>query len=159
MLPYSSSPREEFQGPTGEWFTKLRAIVLDGWLYWKHALPDHPLRGPIDELAARGITTLARRLHSAHMSLPEYRQLLRSPFTVGRWWDPSDPTGEWSRGTRVLLRLNGYSSYRLATKLHKRLELQVRQQSENWLEIALPPDAPLPVHSLDYDNPVVAEGG
>jgi hypothetical protein len=158
-VPYAESPREEFQGPTGEWFTRLRAIVHDGWLYWKHALPDYPLKGPIDESAARGITTLARRLHSAHMSFPEYRQLLRTPFAVGRWWDPGDATGEWNRGTRVLLRLDGYSSYRLATKLPRRLELQTRQCSENWLEIALPPGAELPVHSLDYDNPVAADGG
>lgn len=158
-VPYAESPAEEFQGPTGEWFTKLRAIVHDGWLLWRHALPDHPLRRPVDEQAAKGITTLARRIHSAHMSFPEYRQLYSTPFTVGRWWDPVDPTGEWSLGTRVLLKLERYTASRLASKIPKRLELQTQIRSEHWLEIALPNGAELPVHSLDYDTVVVAEGG
>jgi len=158
-VPYAESPAEEFQGPNGEWFTTLRAIVHDGWLLWRDALPGCPLRRPVDEQAARGITTLARRIHAAHMSFPEYRNLSDTPFTVGRWWDPKDQSGEWNLGTRVLLKLNGYSATRLATKIPKRLELHTQIRSEHWLELCLPADAELPVHSLDYDAIVVAEGG
>lgn len=158
-VPYASSAAEEFQGPTGDWFSNLRAIAWDGWLIWKDALPDYPLRRPVDDKSARGITTLARRIHGAHMGFPEYRHLRESPFKVGRWWDPADPSDEWCAGTRVLLKLENYSASRLAQKLPKRLELETRICSEHWLEIALPIDAPLPSHSLEYGAVVSAEGG
>lgn len=155
-LRCSESPDEEFQGPSGEWFSIFRSIVLDSWLTWKDALSGHRLRGPLDEDIACTITVLAQRVHAAHMSLPDYRRLSQSPFTVSRWWDPAATDG-WETGSKVLLRLEHYSAYRLAAKIPSRLHLYARSQSEHWLELSLPPDTPCAVHSLDYDRIVTTD--
>lgn len=155
-LPYSESPDEEFQGPTGEWFSVYRAIVLDSWLTWKDALPERPLRRPIGEEVAKSITALAQKIHGAHIQLPDYRRLSSSPFRVGRWWDPL-AADEWSTGTKVLLRLEHYSAQRLASKIPPRLNLRVKAQSEHWAVISLQDNAVCPIHSLDYGRVVTSE--
>lgn len=155
-LRCSESPREEFQGPSGEWFSIFRAIVLDSWLTWKDALPDHPIRGPLDEEIASSITGLALRIHAAHVALPDYRRLSESPFRVSRWWDPF-ANDDWQTGAKVLLRLEHYSAQRFAAKIPQRLNLQVRSQSDQWLEIALQPGTACPMHSLHYDRVVTTE--
>jgi hypothetical protein len=92
------------------------------------------------------------------MQMPEYRRTFQSPFTVGRWWDPADTSGEWCRGDRVLLKLEGYSAARLCSKLPRRLDLVTLPRSERWVEIHLPGSIQAGVHSLDYDIVVTADG-
>lgn len=155
-LRCSDSADEEFQGPDGDWFSIYRAIVLDSWLTWKDALPGQPLNGPLDANVASSITTLARKIHAAHMQLPDYKRLSQTPFRVGRWWDPFATDG-WQDGTRVLLRLEHYSAQRFAAKIPARLGLNVRSQSQHWLKISLPEGTPCSAHSLDYDRIVTTE--
>jgi hypothetical protein len=155
-LRCSDTAAEEFQGPNGDWFSIYRAIVLDSWLTWKDALPDQPMTGPLDTDVASAITTLACKIHAAHMQLPDYRRLTQTPFRVGRWWDPFATDG-WEDGSRVLIRLEHYSAQRFASKIPARLELVTRSKSEHWLEISLSQGTPCPLHSLDYDRVVTTE--
>lgn len=158
VLPLCFSPKEQFRGPNGEWFTVYRSIVLDGWLLWQHALPDWKMHCMVPEDVACNITALARFIHATHMTFPEYRHLSDSPFRVSRWWDPSDEGSDWAQGRRALLRLEGCSAARFSGKVPRRFNLTVEPQSENWLEIALPPDAGYDAHSLDYNRVVTTEG-
>jgi hypothetical protein len=140
-LPCSESPADEFQTPSGEWFTTLRAIAFDGWLLWKHALPEDPLLWPaMDHDVFVTIEALARRVHSLHQLLPDYRRLTDTPFAVSRWWDPTDDTGEWLTGERALLRINGYTARDVEQEIPPRLkgQLKIQARSLNWLEISLP---------------------
>lgn len=155
-LPCSQSPEEEFQGPTGEWFSVHRAIVLDSWLTWRDAFPTLPLVGRMDKDAACRITALTQRVHAFHMSLPEYRRTIVSPFHVGQWWDP-DANDAWSQGDRVLLRLEGYTASHVARALPPRIQLELAPKSEHWIEMALPPNTECPIHSLDYNRVVTTE--
>lgn len=137
-LPYAEGPADEFQLPDGSWAYVLRAIVLDSWLLWKHALPeDLALRRRLDAPAVAGITALAAALHSAHCQFPDYRQLGDTPFTVSCWWDPSDTSGLWSGGTRLLGRLAPYSAADLAQRLPALAPLRVTPRSAQWAEISL----------------------
>lgn len=157
LLPCSDSPEEEFQGPNGQWFSIFRAIVLDSWLTWQHALPGHRLYGPISDRVACRVTALAQRIHAAHMGFPEYRRLCDSPFRVGRWWDPA-ARDEWHTGSKVLLRIENYTAQRLFSKIPARLGLAVKPQSKHWVEISLPDETPCEYHSLDYSRIVTTEG-
>ncbi|MEN9859949.1 MAG: hypothetical protein RLZZ515_431 [Cyanobacteriota bacterium] len=147
-LPYCDAPEMEFQGPNGDWFLVHRAIAFDGWLLWKHALPDRRPKGPLPEDLARNITELAQRIHLAHQQFSDYRLLVDSPFTVSRWWDPSDETGEWSSGRSILCRVNDFLADEVQRMIPKRLELGVRICSKRWLEISLPAAASPGAHSL-----------
>lgn len=140
-LPWSECPEDEFLAPDGNWYYVFRAIVLDSWLLWRDALPPEPdLRLQLDEHIFDSITALARRLHSFHQGLPDYRQLTDSPFTVSRWWDPSDPDPFWNQGRSCLFRLNGYTSQDLANTLAKKTPIITRTISNRYLEVHLPDD-------------------
>lgn len=158
VLPLCFSPEEQFRGPNGDWFTTYRSIVLDGWLFWQHALPDWKARCTVPEDVACNITGLARYIHATHMVFPEYRHLSDSPFKVSRWWDPSEKDTEWASGRRVLLRLEGCTASRFTGKVPRRFHLQVEPRSDHWLEIALPNDEVCLEHSLDYSRVVTTEG-
>lgn len=137
-LPYSELPEHEFQMPDGSWHYDLRAIVTDGWLYWRHALPDDPdLRARLDDHAVDRIVVMASALHAAHQRFPGFQDLDDTPFTVGRWWDPSDP--DWCNGHRVLLKVNGFNAVALQQQLRTRLYLEIEPISEHWSEIRLKP--------------------
>lgn len=155
-FPCSSSPAEEFQGPDGTWFSVHRAIVLDGWLTWRDAFPELPLRGALDHDVACHVTALAQRIHALHMSLPEYRRTVTSPFQVGQWWDPA-ASDQWSSGDRVLLKINQYTAQRLIAVVPARIQIVISPKSENWVEISLPDETDCPIHSLDYNRVVTTE--
>lgn len=140
-LPYSESPLDEFCSPTGEWLCTLRAIAFDGWLLWRHALPDDIYLWPLlSQEVFETIESLARRIHNLHQLLPDYRRLSDTPFTVSRWWDPTDDSGEWNFGDRVLLRINGYTAQELEREIPPKLkgQLLLQPRSTNWIEISLP---------------------
>lgn len=137
-LPYAESPGDEFQLPDGSWAYTLKAIVTDSWLLWRHALPeDLTLRCQLDDVAVGGITALANHLHTAHTHFPDYKQLDDSPFEVSCWWDPSDTSGQWSAGTRLLARVDGYQACELTQHLAKAARLVVVARSPRWVEISL----------------------
>ena len=140
-LPYSESAEDEFQAPDGGWYCTLRAIAFDGWLLWRHALPDDSALWP--ELTAEVFETievLGKRIHNLHQLLPDYRRLSDTPFKVSRWWDPTDDSGEWICGDRVLLRLNGYTAQDIQQMTPTRLkgQLCLQPRSKHWIEISLP---------------------
>jgi len=140
-VPYSESPVDEFRTPSGEWYATLRAIAFDGWLLWKHALPEeHYHWSALSQEAFANIETLAKRIHNFHQLFPDYRRLCDTPFKVSRWWDPSDDTGDWAGGSRVLLRINGYTARDIQQEIPSRLkgQLQVQPCSVHWVEISLP---------------------
>lgn len=140
-LPYSESPRDEFQAPNGEWYATLRAIAFDGWLLWKHALPEDLQLWPRLTPEIYGtIEVLAKRIHNLHQLLPDYRRLCDTPFKVSRWWDPTDDSGDWLDGGRVLLRINGYRARDVEHEIPARLkgQLLIQPRSVHWLEISLP---------------------
>lgn len=135
-----------FQTPTGERFNTCRAITLDNWLLWRDALPDNPghwglLRVPQFE----AIVELGGRLHAMHQTLPDYRCLSDTPWTVSRWWDPFADDG-WEAGERCLLRLAGYRAEQLPLDWSRRqLGLELKPVSTHWLECSLgAPPAPAP---------------
>lgn len=139
-VPYSESPSDEFRAPDGEWYSTLRAVTFDGWLLWKHALPEDIYLWPQLEVECyETIQLLAKRIHTIHQLFPDYRRLDDTPFTVSRWWDPTDDTGEWSGGDRLLCRINGYTAADvLAETPHRyRSLLQIQPRSKSWIEISL----------------------
>jgi len=136
-LPYCEAAADEFQMPDGRWFYALRAVVEDSWLLWKHALPAEPqLRRLLNAAAVESITALACALHGAHQKFPDYHRLGSSPFSVGQWWDPSDTTGQFSSGSRVLLRIGDYSASEVQRRLQG-FDLANRAISDHYLEISL----------------------
>lgn len=140
-LPYSEAITDEFRTPTGEWYATLRAISFDSWLLWRHALPEDHLLWPRLTLDVfETIQVLGQRIHNWHQLLPDYRRLSDTPFQVSCWWDPSDATGEWTRGDRVLLRLNGYTARDVQHEIPNRLRNQLILQplSTHWMQISLP---------------------
>lgn len=137
-LPYSVRPEDEFQMPDGSWHYVLRAVAHDGWLFWKHALPDElDLRAHLTHSVVSNITDLGNALHSVHQRFCDLSDLGDTPFTVGRWWDPTDTSGEWHEGRRILLRLDGYSAADLILMLRGRTFLEGEPVSTNWAEIRL----------------------
>jgi hypothetical protein len=140
-LPYSETPRDEFLTPTGEWFYTLRAIAYDGWLQWRHALPEEQsLWGDLDLETFETIQLLAKRIHNLHQLLPDYRRLLDSPFTVSRWWDPTGTDEDYHSGARMLCKIDGYTSGDIQQEMPKRWtsQLTVKPLSAHWLEFSLP---------------------
>lgn len=143
-LPFSESPADEFQAPNGEWYATLRAITYDGWLLWKHALPEDTMLWPqLTEEVYGVIELLAKRIHLLHQCFPDYRRLVDTPFTVSRWWDPTDDSGEWLTGERVLLKVNGYTARDVLQEVPVRQKGQLlfQPRSTNWIEISLPPES------------------
>lgn len=140
-VPYSESLSDEFRTPTGEWYATLRAIAFDSWLLWKHALPDDHLLWPsLSQEAFSNIESLGKRIHNLHQLFPDYRRLCDTPFKVSRWWDPTDDSGEWICGARVLLRVNGYTAREIEQEIPARLkgQLHIQPRSVHWVEITLP---------------------
>lgn len=141
-LPFSETERDEFQAPTGEWFYTLRAITYDGWLLWRHALPeDQMLWSQLNETSYDAIQLLARRIHVLHQLLPDYRRLTETPFTVSRWWDPAGFDDGYHAGDKMLCKINGYTAADIEYEMPKRLtsQLLARPVSTNWIEFSLPP--------------------
>lgn len=140
-LPYSESVVDEFRTPDGEWYATLRAIAFDGWLLWRHALPeDHTLWPNLTHSVFETIQLLGQRIHNLHQLFPDYRRLSDTPFQVSCWWDPSDRSGEWTHGDRVLLRILGYTARDVEQEVPPRLKssLMLTAKSTHWLEVRLP---------------------
>jgi len=142
MRPHLScidDPRHEFQAPDGTWLLIDRAIVYDGWLCWRDAIPDEPvLRERLDAAAFAGIESLARQIHITHQLMPNYRSLLQSPFHIKRWWDPDDDDILWREGRCCLARLEGYTAQDFARTIPARNRLQANCLTESWIEFSLP---------------------
>jgi hypothetical protein len=139
-VPFSESPFDEFQAPDGEWYSTFRAVTYDGWLLWKHALPEDPYLWPqLNSDTYESIQLLAKRVHIIHQLFPDYRRLDDTPFTVSRWWDPTDDSGEWHQGERILCRIKGYTATDvLAETPHRyRSLLHIQPRSKHWVEISL----------------------
>ena len=138
--PYSESPFDEFQAPEGEWYSTQLAVTFDGWLLWKHALPDDPYLWPqLTMQAYETIQLLAKRIHAVHQLFPDYRRLDNTPFHVSRWWDPTDDSGQWLTGERLLCKINGYTAREVQTELphRQRSLLAIQPRSPHWVEISL----------------------
>jgi hypothetical protein len=139
--PASFGPNEEFLAPTGEWLSVFRAIAYDSWLLWRHALPDNPNHWPLlDAGTFETIGRLGQRIHNLHQTLPDYRRLNDTPFTVSRWWDPLDDQEDWQLGGRCLLKINGYESRHIPIEAGGRFGLTITPISAHWLEFALRED-------------------
>lgn len=139
-VPFSESPHDEFQAPDGEWYSTLRAVTYDGWLLWKHALPDDLYLWPqLSAEAYDNIQLLAKRIHAIHQLFPDYRRLDDTPFTVSRWWDPTDTSDDWHLGGRLLCKIQGYtaSDVEAETPHRYRSLLQIQPRSKHWIEISL----------------------
>lgn len=135
-----------FETPTGERYNTCRAITLDNWLLWRDALPDNPQHWKLLEVPQfETIVELAGRIHAMHQTLPDYRCLSDTPWTVSRWWDPFAEDG-WDAGDHCLLRLAGYRVDQLpADWCDRSLGLVLRPVSTHWLECSLGvPSAPEP---------------
>jgi hypothetical protein len=146
-LPFSETPWDEFQAPTGEWFYTLRAITYDGWLLWRHALPEEQmLWSALDAETFDAIQLLAKRIHALHQLLPDYRRLTDTPFTVSRWWDPNGTDDDYHRGDRMLCKIEGYTANDIVYEMPKRISTQLilRPLSKKWMEFSLPPVSPRP---------------
>lgn len=158
MRPHLScidDPALEFQAPDGHWLLIHRAIVYDGWLLWKDALPqDQALRSRLDRIAYEGIETLARQIHVVHQLMPDYRSLLLSPFHVSRWWDPDDDDPLWRSGRGCLIKLSGYTSREFQQVTPKKSRLLVRCVTDQWIEFTLPPPEPV-AHRSSQPAPAV----
>lgn len=150
-LSYTDSPDEEFQGPTGEWFCDLRAITLDNWLIWRHALPEPLLRHLLPLQVACNVTGLAQRIQQTHQRFPNYKLLMDTPFQVSRWWDPTDDDMDWGTGRAMLCRVDGYAASEIARYALKTAGLHARVCSQNWIELRLHHDVECSTHSLRYD--------
>lgn len=150
-LSYTETDDEEFQGPTGDWFCDLRAITLDNWLIWRHALPEPALRPTIPLQVACNVTALAQRIHQAHQRFPNYKLLMDTPFHVSRWWDPGEDDPDWGAGRAMLCRVDGYAATEIARYAAKTTGLVTRVCSQNWIELRLLDDVEASSHSLLYD--------
>jgi hypothetical protein len=142
-LPFSESPRDEFQATDGQWHPVLRAVVFDSWLLWQHALPDDlHLRAQLTPQAEQGIRELGAAVHEAHQHFPDYKRLVDTPFRVSRWWDPTDDTGEWSSGHRLLCRVINYSAIAVEAEIKRKVRyLDLTVRSLHYIEVALPQEA------------------
>lgn len=151
-VPYSESPRDEFQTPSGAWYSTFRAIAFDSWLLWKHALPeDIQLWSQMTQPVFETIEVLGQRIHNLHQLLPDYKRLSDSPFRVSMWWDPTDDSGDWNRGDRVQLKLLGYTAHDIERELpsRHRNQLRILPLSRNWIEISLPEEHCLHLRGAD----------
>lgn len=105
-LPWAESDDDEFYHPSHGWYLLSRSIIHDGWLSWRHAIPDcvqARQEMPLDVSAS--IAFLAQALHDVHMTIPGYGDLDDTPFRVSRWWDP-EADDEWQTGCCILFRYN-----------------------------------------------------
>ena len=103
-LPWAESDDDEFYHPSHGWYLLSRSIVHDGWLSWRHAIPDCKQarqKMPLD--VGTSIALLAQALHDVHQTIPGYGDLDDTPFQVYRWWDP-EADDEWQTGCCVLFR-------------------------------------------------------
>jgi hypothetical protein len=137
-LSCSSSPDQEFRTPSNDWYCIYRAIIFDSWLLWSDALPEDPaLREHLDQDVFDNIVGLAKRIHSFHHSLPDYKKLTGSPFTVPSWWDPTNEDLGWKTGRICLFSIEGYTSDELLDLIPKRNQLKLKRISKNYVEASL----------------------
>lgn len=109
-LPYAYDEYDEFLHPTMGWLLLDRAIAYDGWISWRHALPENPYnRNSIPVKVSEAITFLAEEIHSVHQKMPGYADLGESPLVFPRWWDPYSGD-EWATGLCCLFRVSGFTS-------------------------------------------------
>lgn len=105
-VPGSTCLTDEFQFPSGQWCSAHRAITYNSGLTWADALPTGVgMRNLLTADAVRNIATLARVFRRAETVVTSGRFSLESPFSVVRWWDPTDR--QWNHGRRCCLRLQG----------------------------------------------------
>lgn len=144
-LPYSESPQDEFLHPGGEWFYVFRALSLDSWLTWRHALPASPAsRSMLTIAEAVWIETLGDALHRVHQTLRGYSRLSDTPFVVQRWYDPHDPGTPWAEGRRCRFSLKDTSPEDFAKAAGEVIRprwLTTKATPDGWIEataLALP---------------------
>lgn len=120
--------------PSGESVYACRALVRDSWLQWRDALPpdQEDWVGLTDEIV-RAVEELARGLHHLHRNLPGYKQCNESPFTVSRWWDPTDDEG-WQQGLFCLFKFEGQTAESLIAALPRKTALKLTPRSTHWVE-------------------------
>ncbi len=139
QLPFSDCELDELTLPDGELIYSFRSLVFDSWLNWNDALPScMEERQQLDEEICSNIVKLASNLHSFHQSLPDYRQLTKSPFKVTRWWDPTDRDERWNSGSACLFSMIDYSATDLVRLIQKKTELAVTPVSKRYVEAYLP---------------------
>lgn len=122
--------------PTGERIYACRALVRDSWLQWLDVLPPEEDWAELTEEAVHGIQELARGLHQLHRNLPSYKQCNESPFTVSRWWDPTDDEG-WQDGLFCLFKMEGHTAESLISALPRKTTIKLTQRSTHWVEATL----------------------
>lgn len=106
---------EQLLLPGGRTLPLNRAIVFNSWFTWAQALPASPsLRSSLQLDQVGSIARLARQVHNAAVRAGVSNKGL-NPFTVIRWWDPTDPA--WAHGRRVLLSLDSLPMHALAAGL------------------------------------------
>lgn len=138
-LSYVNDASEEFQSPDGNWLFIYRAIVYDGWLSWKDALPDDPVqRARLDRMTYQSIESLAKAIHLVHQLMPGFRGSTNSPFEVRRWWDPDDEEALWRDGRACLAKLNGYTTKEFQRSVPSKSRLVTRCLTDAWIEFTLP---------------------
>lgn len=108
-LPWAEHEDDEFCHPSHGWYLLSRCIIYDGWLSWRHAIPDsrkarHQM--PLD--VSISIALLAQAVDDVHRTVPGYSELDDTPFEVFRWWDP-EADDEWQTGCCVLFRYGSSS--------------------------------------------------
>lgn len=120
--------------PTGEDVYACRALVRDSWLQWRDVMPpDEDDWGGLTDEVVHAVEELARGLHHLHRSLPGYKQCTESPFTVSRWWDPTDDEG-WQKGLFCLFKFEGQTSESLIAALPRKTTLKLTPRSTQWVE-------------------------
>ena len=120
--------------PSGESVYACRALVRDSWLQWRDVMPpdEEDWHGLTDDVV-HAIEELARGLHLLHRNLPGYKQCNESPFTVSRWWDPTDDEG-WEQGLFCLFKFEGHTAESLIAALPRKTTLELTPRSTHWVE-------------------------
>jgi hypothetical protein len=120
--------------PSGESVYACRALVRDSWLQWRDVMPpdEEDWHGLTDDVV-HAVQELARGLHHLHRNLPGYKQCNESPFTVSRWWDPTDEEG-WQQGLFCLFKFEGQTAESLIAALPRKTTLKLTPRSTHWVE-------------------------
>ena len=97
-----SGPPASFRFPTGVHCRLDRAIVFNGALTWRHALPAqaHHWSG-LRRDHVDGIARLARALQDVEKGLGPAKRWSPSCWEILQWWEPA--LADWSSGRRALL--------------------------------------------------------
>lgn len=137
--------------PCGDSVLVTRALVKDSWLQWKDALPDEEELWPqLTPEAVVAITALAKALHGMHRSMKGYKNCDESPFTVGRWWDPTGDD-DYESGKFALLKFSDLTAANLRLLVPRSSQLiltPVSPRSPHWVEAWLQEKPTLPLTGL-----------